>query len=120
MDAGGNRHSSNGEDFVTHPSKNKGNAFERELVNMATKSGMNAKRAYASNGESLGQSADVDLMIEGVKIQAKRRKAIASYLQIPSGCDAVAFRQDRAETLLLIRYSDFLDLLKEAGSWPTT
>ena len=96
---------------MTHPSKSKGNKFEREIVNLANTSGLQAKRAYASNGESLGFSAEVDLVVAGKKIQAKIRKTLPAYLQIPRDCDAVVFRQDRGETLVLIDFYDYLDLI---------
>jgi len=99
---------------MTHPSKAKGNRFERALVNTAKESGLDAKRAYASNGEALGEGPEVDLMVEGVRIQAKVRAKLAKFLQIPDGCDAVAAKQDFGETLLIMRFTDFLDLLKEA------
>lgn len=97
---------------MAHPSKAKGNGFERQIVREAIDCGLSAKRAYASNGESLGCSADVDCIVAGEKIQAKRRKTIASYLRIPAGADAVVFREDRGTTLALIRWSDFLKMLK--------
>ena len=97
---------------MTHPSKTKGNAYERELVNLAKESGLEAKRAYASNGESLGIHAEVDLVIEDKRIQAKRRKSIASFLQPSEHYDAVAVRQDRGESLIVISIYEYLDLLK--------
>jgi Holliday junction resolvase len=42
---------------MTHTSKRKGNAYERELVNQAIAAGLTSKRAYASNGLSLGHGA---------------------------------------------------------------
>lgn len=97
---------------MSHPSKRKGNAFEREIVNEAKARGMNAERAYASNGRALGQSEDVDCVVEGCRIQAKRRKVIPAYLQIPEGCDAVVFRQDRGPSLALIHLSTLLDKIE--------
>ena len=38
---------------MTHPSKIKGNTFERECVNKAKKAGLKAQRAYGSNGKML-------------------------------------------------------------------
>ena len=96
---------------MTHPSKSKGNRFERELVNQARAAGLEAARAFASNGQSLGEAEAVDVVVNGMRIQAKRRKSLASYLQIPDDCDAVAFRQDRGPTLVLISYEAFLDKL---------
>lgn len=100
---------------VSHPSKTKGNGFEREIVNAAKAKGLNAERAYASNGRALGQSEEVDCIVEGCRIQAKRRKALPAYLQIPDGCDAVVFRQDRGPSLALITLPALLDKLE--GGW---
>ena len=97
---------------MTHPSKRKGNSFERELVNGAVARGLRGKRAYASDGQSLGLGKEVDCLIAGWPVQAKRRKAIAKYLKIPGGCKAVAFRENRGETYVLMTYDSFLDLLK--------
>ena len=98
---------------MTH-SKRKGTVYERELVNQARESGLGAVRAYASDGRSLGEAPEVDLIVEDKKIQAKRRKSVASYLQVPEGCDAVVFRQDRGEPLVLMTWWEYLDLVKLA------
>ena len=39
---------------IAHPSKRKANRHERELVKIAEAKGLEAERAYASNGQSLG------------------------------------------------------------------
>ncbi len=96
--------------------KVKGVIFERELVNEAKKRGLIAERAYASNGKSLGETEQVDLVIQGMRIQAKRRKSLAAYLKIPAGADAVVFREDRGDTFVLMRWGDLLDKLS-AGDW---
>lgn len=96
---------------MTHPAKRKGNDFERELVGNAQLSGLEAKRAYASNGESLGMHAEVDLVVAGKTIQAKRRKALPAYL-LCEHTDAVVFRADRGEPMVLLSWWDYLDLLK--------
>ena len=85
--------------------------FERELVNEARAKGLCADRAYASDGRSLGESCEVDVLVQGMRLQAKRRKALPAYLQIPDGADAVVFRQDRGETMVLMRWEDVLDKL---------
>ncbi len=97
------------------PSKNarRGSNFERELVNLARAAGLRSVRAYASDGRSLGEDTTVDLTIGKLRVQAKRRKKLASYLQIPAGADAVAFRQDRGPTLILLPYEALLDLVKQ-------
>ena len=93
---------------MSHPSKVKGNKFERDVVNEAKDFGLKSKRAYASNGESLGLHAEVDLIIEDYKIQAKIRKAIASYLVPNENVDAQVIRQDRGETYIVLRLDDWL------------
>jgi Holliday junction resolvase len=102
---------------MTHPSKIKGNNYERELVAQARDKGLESERAYASNGRSLGESEEVDLIISGCRVQAKRRKALPAYLALNEGVDAVAFRQDKGSTLILLRLDDFLDKVKETGGW---
>jgi len=99
---------------MPHPSKLKGSNFERELVNQAKDFGLDAERAYASNGKALGCCEQVDLKIGDVRVQAKRRKKLADYLQIPDGADVVACRQDRGDTLILMRYEYFLELLRDS------
>jgi hypothetical protein len=99
---------------MTHPSKRKGNAYERELVNQAIAAGLTSQRAYASNGLSLGhgEEVDFDLLVGDKRIQAKRRKAIASFLQVTEQVDAVAFREDGGKTMVLITWEEYLRLLK--------
>lgn len=100
---------------MTHPSKTKGNKFEREIVNDARAAGLEAQRAYASNGKALGHAEEVDLVAAGCRIQAKIRKALPAYLVPSDGVDAVVFRADRGGTLVLVRWEDFRDRLE--GGW---
>ena len=96
---------------MAHPSKVKGNTFERFVVNKAKELGLDSKRAYASNGESLGMHAEVDLIIEDYKIQAKIRKSIASYLIPNENVDAQVIRQDRGEAYIVLRLEDWLEVI---------
>ena len=96
---------------MTHPSKVKGNKFERDVVNKAKEFGLESKRAYASNGESLGMHAEVDLIIEDYKIQAKIRKSIASYLVPNENVDAQVIREDRGEAYIVLRLEDWLEFI---------
>ena len=98
---------------MTHPSKNKGNNYERELVKLAQAHGLPAKRAYASNGEALGHSVEVDLLIGQERVQAKRRRTLAAFLKPSEDVDAVVFREDRGESFVLLRFDDWLELVKE-------
>ena len=99
---------------MTHPSKVKGNNFERELVKQAIAAGLSAERAYASNGRALGEAETVDLLIDGVRVQAKRRKKIAHYLHVPDGANASLFREDRGISYIMFRWEDWLEGRKHA------
>ena len=99
---------------MAHPSKVKGNKFERDVVNKAKEFGLESKRAYASNGESLGMHAEVDLLIKDYKIQAKIRKNIASYLLPNENVDAQVIREDRGEAYIVLRLEDWLELISSS------
>ena len=91
------------------PSKAKGNRFEREIVNKLTSLGITAKRAWGSNGASLGMHEEVDVLVgNSFKIQAKCRKKIASFLIPTEHVDAVVCKQDRGEILIIMRLDDVL------------
>ena len=91
------------------PSKAKGNRFEREIVNKLTSLGIQAKRAWGSNGASLGMHEEVDVLIgDSFKIQAKCRKKIASFLIPTEHVDAVVCKEDRGEMLIIMRLDDVL------------
>ncbi len=108
---------------MAHPSKQKGNRFERQIVELCKIWEIACKRAWGSNGESLGMPAEVDCVIEDdYRVQAKVRKKISSYLIPSEDVDAVVFKQDRGEVLMLVRFEDWLadkkrlkDLEKIAG-----
>ena len=95
-------------------SKAKGTGYERELVQQALAAGLDAKRAWGSNGESLGLDSEVDLVVEGFTVQAKRRKMVPEYLKPSPRVDMQAIREDRGRTLVVVDYFDLLDLLKLA------
>ena len=96
---------------MSSPSKLKGNTFEREVVNQAKKFGLKSIRAYASNGISIGEAEDVDVKIENLKGQCKRRKRIAKWLKPPDSCDIALVREYRGETYVIIEYGDFLEIV---------
>ena len=96
---------------MSSPSKIKGNTFEREVVNQAKEFKLKAIRAYASNGMSLGEAEDVDVKIENLKGQCKRRKRIAKWLKPPESCDIALVREDRGETYVIIEYKEFLEII---------
>jgi hypothetical protein len=105
---------------MPHSSKRKGNRYEREVVGDAEAAGLEAERAYASDGRSLGEAEECDVLIrrrdanvlDAVRVQAKRRKSIAQYLQPPEGADVVVTREDRGDSLAVVPLTLFLDLLR--------
>ena len=97
------------------PSKAKGNRFERQVVNIAKDAGLKSIRAYASNGKSLGEAEDVDCLVGGYKVQCKTRKRIANWIKVPDSCDVTAVKEDRGEAYIVIRYDDWLHLIKMIG-----
>lgn len=103
---------------MSHPSKQKGNRFEREIVELAIENGLDAQRAWGSNGKALGYTEDVDCLIHygnhrKMRVQAKRRKALPEYLTPSVNVDLQVLRADRGQALAVIRLSDLLEILKE-------
>lgn len=101
---------------MSHPSKQKGNRFEREIVDAAKAKGLEAERAWGSNGKALGLTEDVDCVVsygngQKLSVQAKRRKSLASYLKPAVHIDVQVFREDRGDTYALIRLQDLLEIL---------
>ncbi len=93
-------------------SKQKGNRVERELVNQAKTYGLEAKRAYASNGLSLGHSEEVDLLIGKYRIQSKARKSFPKWLtEASQNVDAVVFREDNKKPTIMIDFELFLQFV---------
>tara|TARA_R100000808_G_C2139329_1_gene147272 strand:- start:1069 stop:1401 length:333 start_codon:yes stop_codon:yes gene_type:complete len=100
---------------MAHPNKIRGNNLEREIVNKAKDKGLSAKRAYASDGRSLGKSEVVDVIVEGYTVQAKRRKKIAQWLYPENhgdDVDVVCTRMDRKEPLIVMPLEEWLELIK--------
>ena len=98
--------------------KQKGNRIERECVNLAKGYGFESRRAWGSDGSSLGWHEEVDMTIDIPKIkklfkfQVKGRKSIADYLKPCEEVYGQILKEDRKEPLVTIRYKDLLELLK--------
>lgn len=100
--------------------RRKGNKHERSIVEIAEEFGFDAERAWGSNGRALGEVRECDCLavdkpndIE-LRISAKRRKNIANYLEPPEGTDALVVREDYGENLIVLRFKEFLRMLREA------
>ena len=91
--------------------KQKGNRVERMVVNMAKDKGLKAKRAYASDGRSLGFHEEVDVVINNIKIQVKARKSIATFMKPNENVDAVILKEDRMEPLVVLTLHQYLENL---------
>lgn len=94
---------------MPHPSKRKGDRFEREIVEAFRQAGLAAERAWGSDGRALradnGQpcTPSVDVLIEGrLKVQAKRRAAVASWAKPPRGAHLTIIREDRGEPVAVL------------------
>tara|TARA_R110000744_G_scaffold300959_1_gene410076 strand:- start:2733 stop:3107 length:375 start_codon:yes stop_codon:yes gene_type:complete len=97
-------------------SKAKGTAYENELVNKLNNAGFaKVKRAWGSDGRSMGEAPDVDILADGIKIQAKRRRSIPKWLSM-GNCDVVMYREDRGITFVTMTFDDWLRCLKNAPS----
>ena len=106
---------------MPNPNKQKGNGYEREIVKEAEAHGFGAERAYASNGRALGEAEEVDVLIKtqrrNFRVQAKRRKKIASFLKIPEGADVVFVREDRGESQVIMPSSLFYEILQTIDAY---
>jgi len=106
---------------MAHPSARKGKRYEREVVREAEAVGLEAERAYASDGRSLGEAEECDVLVrpadanvmDAVRIQAKRRASVANYLEPPEGADVTVIREDRGDSLAVVPLPMLLDLLQQ-------
>ena len=90
-------------------SKQKGNRFEREIVNLCEQHDIPAKRSWGSNAMSLGLPEEVDVLIDkDVRVQAKVRKKIAEWLQPSEEIDLQVVKQDRGDVMVIMRFDDWL------------
>ena len=104
---------------MSHPSKIKGNKFERDCCNKAELFEIPAKRAWASDGRSLGLDSEVDIVIgdkeykDEMHIQCKIRKRLPEYI-FPKNdvIDSHLIREDRGEAYIVLRYDDYLSEMR--------
>ncbi len=105
---------------MPHASKRKGNRFERSVVDAAEAAGLEAERAFASDGRSLGETEETDVLIrhpeanitDCTRVQCKRRASVAQYLTCDEA-DVVVTREDYGDPLAVVPLGLFLDLLKD-------
>ena len=104
---------------MSHPSKIKGNKFERDVVKQAELFEIDGKRAWASDGRSLGLDAEVDVVIgnkeynDEMHIQCKIRKRLPEYIFPKNDAiDSHVIREDRGDTYIVLRYDDYLSEMR--------
>lgn len=96
-------------------SRDKGLRFERSLVNACQDQGIGAERIPLSGAAGGSFCGDVSIPVQGSdrKFECKSRKD--GFKQIYDwlpGNYALAIKHDRADTLVVLRLSDFLTLAK--------
>ena len=94
--------------------RRKGLRYERELVQQLSTAGINARRMWGSDGRSAGLGREVDLVVEGLTAQARRRARIPAWLKCDT--DVVFTREDRGETYVIMPLEVFVKLLKKSNS----
>lgn len=95
-------------------SKAKGNRFERLVVDMSEDMGVPAKRAWGSNGASLGMHEEVDVLLnKKIKVQCKVRKNIAQWMLPNENVDIQVIKEDRGEPLAVIPFDAYLEMIKK-------
>jgi Holliday junction resolvase len=98
---------------MTSPAKVKGSGFEREVVDILRKAGLDAHRIPLS-GAIQGYEGDVVVKLAWTphKIECKRRKAGFKTLYGWLGSNTfLAFRDDRCEPLIAMRLTDFVNIV---------
>ena len=90
-------------------SKEKGNRFERYIVSLCEQTDIPAKRAWGSDGRSLGLHEEVDIVIDSdITVQAKCRHRLPAYILPSSNIDMQVIKQDRGDTMIVMRFDDWL------------
>ncbi len=104
------------------PNRNKQRSYESEVAlnRVAEGFGFTAKRAWGSNGESLGLAKEVDNLIDGETWQVKRKKTAPAYLldmiklARRGVVDAIAFYFDRQGVWVFLPAEKYFALRREA------
>ena len=90
-------------------SKEKGNRFERYIVSLCEQADVPAKRAWGSNGMSLGLPEEVDVLIDSdIRVQAKCRHRLPAYILPSPEIDMQVIKQDRGDTMIVMKFDDWL------------
>ena len=105
--------------------KQRGYELEREVVVTAQSAGLDARRVFGSGAfkQQLGEEFAGDVVVEGLRIECKRRKHGTGFKLIydaldQDDADIVVVRADRSPRLWVLREAVVLELLKRAKGEP--
>ena len=94
---------------MPNKSKAKGNRFEAEIVKAVELHEVKAVRAWGSNGASIGQHPEVDILIDDdIKVQAKVRKALPKWIKPSEHTDIQVIKEDRGKIYVVQELNDWL------------
>jgi len=106
---------------VSARNKARGYELEREVVLAAEAAGLESRRIFGSGAHKaqLGEDFAGDVVVEGLRVECKRRKTGAGFRLLYSAfeqddADVVVVRADRAPRLYVLREGVFLDLCVRA------
>ena len=97
--------------------KQRGYELEREVVGWAEEQGFDCRRIFGSGAykEQLGDEFSGDIVLNGLRVEAKRRKNGFSVIYSAfeqDDSDIVVVRADRKERLWVLKDQLFVQLLK--------
>ena len=104
-------------------SKDKGARYEREIASKLKEYGYDARRTAQYCGNT-GDASDV-VGLKGIHIECKRQQRIQIYDWMAQAIHdsgksgdmpAVFFRKNNCDTLVCLRFEDFMELYKEWGA----
>lgn len=97
--------------------KRRGKHFEKKIVQIFKDANIEAKRAWGSDGRSLGFPEYVDIVIgekDGIEtIQCKRVKRLPKKWQIKEGLSMVITQADNAKPMVIMPLQDFVILRRQ-------
>ena len=104
---------------MPNKSKQKGNRFERQIVEAVELHETKCVRAWGSNGRALGHHEEVDIVItdpatwDDIKVQAKVRKALPKWIKPSEHVDIQIIKEDRGKIYVVQELNDWLLTIKE-------
>ena len=94
---------------MANKSKQKGNRFERDIVKLCESFKISCRRAWGSDGRSMGFTEGVDgILNDEDKWQAKCKKTISPFYIPNEEVDMQIFKGDRTPTYVTLNFNDFL------------